>query len=234
MQNSKQRSHVGDGDNSVSSVPGTLHFAFCILNFALQVKKQIVMKKPVKILLAAFLATALFSCGNQAKQEDATEVAQEQNEQNLENKQLEQASDFVVKAADAGIAEVQLGKLAAERATKPEVKKFAQTMVEEHTRANDELKAIAQQQNIVVPSSISEENQEKMNKLQEKQGEEFDKEYMDMMVKDHKKVVDMFEKQAENGDVPEVSEWASNKVPALRHHLEMAQSTEDAIDQERN
>ena len=193
------------------------------------------MEKPVRILLAAFLATALFSCGNQAKHDDATEIAEEQNEQNLDgNKELEKASDFVVKAADAGMAEVQLGKLAAERATKPEVKKFAQTMVEEHTRANDELKTLAQQQNIVVPSSISEENQEKMNKLQEKQGEEFDKEYMDMMVKDHEKVVDMFEKQAENGDVPEVSEWASNKVPALRHHLEMARTTEDAIDQSQN
>lgn len=192
------------------------------------------MKKPVRILLAAFLATALFSCGNQAKHDDATELAQEQNEQNLDNKELEKASDFVVKAADAGMAEVQLGKLAAERATKPEVKKFAQTMVEEHTRANDELKALAQQQNIVVPASISEENQDKMNKLQEKQGEEFDKEYIDMMVKDHEKVVDMFEKQAENGDVPEISEWASNKVPALRHHLEMARTTEDAIDQSQN
>lgn len=192
------------------------------------------MKKPVRILLAAFLATALFSCGNQAKQEDATELAQEQNEQNLDNKELEKASDFVVKAADAGMAEVELGKLAAQRATKPEVKKFAQTMVDDHTRANDELKALAQQQNIVIPSSISEENQDKMNRLQEKQGDEFDKEYMDMMVKDHEKVVDMFEKQAENGDVPEVSEWASNKVPALRHHLEMARTTEDAIDQSQN
>ncbi len=192
------------------------------------------MKKPVKILLAAFLATALFSCGNQAKQEDATEVAQEQNEQNLENKQLEQASDFVVKAADAGMAEVQLGKLAAERATKPEVKQFAETMVQEHTKANDELKTLAQQQNITVPNALSQENQDKMNTLQDKQGEEFDKEYMDMMVKDHEKVVDMFEKQAENGDVPEISEWASNKVPALRHHLEMARSTESTIDQSQN
>lgn len=187
------------------------------------------MKRPVKLLFAAFLSAALFSCGNQAQQEDSKEVAEEQNEANLENSDLEDASEFAVEAAASSMMEVQLGQLAQTKATSPAVKQFAETMVTEHSKANDELKTLAQQKNITLPTSLTEDHQKKYDDLNQKQGAEFDREYMNLMVKAHEEDVDEFEDQAQDGNDPELKAWASEKVSSLKQHLEMAKTTHDQV-----
>jgi putative membrane protein len=188
-------------------------------------------KRPIHVLLAAFVSAALFSCGGggQSQQEDPKDVATEQNEEKFDDSNKEKDTEFAVTAADGGLMEVELGRIAQQKASSPEVKKFAQMMTDEHSKANDELKALAQQKNIALPASLSEKKQNKLKDLQAKTGAEFDKDYIDFMVEDHEEDIKAFEKEAENGNDPELKSWAAGKVTTLRHHLEMAKATQEVV-----
>ena len=189
--------------------------------------------KNIKILSLLFAAGffALVSCENKSnQQEDSKEVAEEQNEQKLEDTDLEDDAEFAVSAAEGGMLEVQLAQLALTKATSPKVKEFAQSMVDDHSKTNEELKSLAQSKNITLPSALSEEKQKDYDKLAEKSGEEFDKAYSEFMVKDHKDDVDKFKKAAEKAEDGDIKSWAAAKVPVLEHHLSMAESLEDAVE----
>src|SRR6185503_8677135 len=95
------------------------------------------------------------------------------------------SAKFAAKAAQGGLTEVQLGQLAMKNGADPGVKEFGQRMVADHSRANNELKAIASQQSIQLPAEVSAEQKSMIDKLSKLSGAEFDKEYMDDMVKDH-------------------------------------------------
>jgi putative membrane protein len=184
----------------------------------------------VQYTFLAVISAAIFSCGgNQNKQEDPKDVAAEQNEEKFDDSDKEKDTDFAITAADGGMLEVELGKLALQKASSAEVKKFAQMMVDDHSKANDELKALASTKNISLPAALSDKNNERIKDLQEKSGTDFDKDYMDFMVKDHEEDIDAFEKQAEDGQDAELKSWAAGKVTTLRHHLEMAKATQETV-----
>ena len=183
--------------------------------------------KSLSTLILSFVLIALVSC-TKSNNDDSKDVAEDQNEEKFEDASLEDDSEFAVSAADAGMMEVQLATLALSNGSSAKVKEFAQKMLEDHKKANDELKALAQKKNISLPAALSEEKQKKFNDMSEKKGEDFDKEYCDQMVKDHKDVVDMFEKARDNAEDPEVKAWASEKLPTLQHHLSMAEQMKDA------
>lgn len=184
------------------------------------------MKKGIVCIMVSALMFISMSCGDTRK--DSAEMAEDQNEEALGNKSDDDA-EFAVEAADGGLMEVQLGTLAVTKASSPEVKQFAQMMVDDHTKANNELKALAQQKNITLPTTLGNENQRKVENLREKTGAEFDKEYMDLMVKDHKDDIDEFEDQAQRGNDPELKSWASSKVAALRQHLQEAERVQELV-----
>ncbi len=186
------------------------------------------MKKTIvnTLLLAALLSAA--SCGNN-NETDSKEVAEEQNEAKLDDTNLEKDAEFAVAAADGGMMEVELGKLAATNAASAQVKEFAQGMVADHSQANEELKSLAASKNIALPAMLSEDKQKKVNELAEKKGAGFDKAYMDFMVDDHEEDIKKFQNEADNGNDAEIKGWASGKVPVLQHHLQMAKTTRDAV-----
>jgi putative membrane protein len=186
-------------------------------------------KRPVKLFLAAMLSAALFSCGNQSRQEDPKDIAEERNEEKMDDTDLKRDADFAVEAADRGLMEVQLAKLAQTKATSSEVKQFAQKIAAEHTKANDELKALAQRKNISLPAALSEDKQKKYNDLNEKKGLDFDRDYMDAMVSSHDESISKFEKEAEDGNDPEIKAWAANKLSTLRQHHDMAKTTHETV-----
>ncbi len=191
-------------------------------------------KRTLQFLVAASMGTLMMSCGgNNAKQEDPKEVATEQNDEKFDDSNKEKDTEFAVAAADGGMLEVELGKLAQQKATSAEVKKLAQMMVDDHSKANDELKALAAQKNISLPATLSDKSQKKMNDLSEKTGADFDKAYADAMVDDHEEDIDKFEKEAENGNDAEVKSWAAGKVTTLKHHLEMSKATQEAVKNEK-
>ncbi len=135
----------------------------------------------------------------------------------------ESPEDFMATAAHSGMAEVELGKLAAERGQDPEVKKFGQMMVSDHGKANAELKALAAKKNIQLPTDLG-PHRGTMEDLRELTGAEFDREYVSAMVEAHENDVELFESQAENSADPDVKAFAAKTLPVLQKHLEQIRS----------
>ena len=105
---------------------------------------------------------------------------------------------FLEKAAQGGMAEVELGKVAQQKATNPKVKEFASRMVTDHGKANDELKQVASRKGVTLPAGPSKDQQEHAKKLEAMNGTQFDQAYMKHMLDDHKKDVAEFEKQSKS------------------------------------
>lgn len=185
------------------------------------------------LLLLGTLSIGIISCGNKNKAEDSKEVAEDQNEAKFEDTKVEDDTDFAVEAADAGMFEVELGKLAQTNANLADVKHFGQTMVDEHSKANEELKNLAQQKNITLPGTLSDDHQKKYDELAAKKGKDFDESYTELMVKGHEKVLDAFKKEADKGHDNDVKLWASGKVATIEHHLEMAKKVKETADHEK-
>lgn len=186
------------------------------------------MKNSVAKLFAMAFAVFLMACENR-KNDDSTEIAEEQNDKNKDSND-EKDADFAVKVTDGGLYEVQLSTMALTKSTSAEVKKFAQMMVDDHTKANNELKALASDKGIALPDIIGEKKQKKYYDLErDEKKENFDKNYMDEMVSEHKDMINAFEKEAENGKDADVKSWAAGKLSALRHHLEEAERVRDLV-----
>lgn len=136
---------------------------------------------------------------------------------------------FAKKAAMGGAAEVQGGQMAQQMANNDQVKQFGSRMVEDHSKANDELKQIAQGKGMELPSQPDAKSQKAMDSMKKKSGAGFDRAYMDDMVADHKKDIADFEKEAKSGKDPEIKAFAAKTLPTLREHLKMAQTTDAAV-----
>jgi putative membrane protein len=134
---------------------------------------------------------------------------------------------FIMTAAQDGMAEVQLGKLAQQKASSSAVKQFGQRMVDDHSKANSELESIASKLGATPPKTLDQKHQETMKKLEKLSGDQFDREYAQAMVQDHQKAVSLFEKQAKSGDADELKQFASKQLPILREHLKMARGLTD-------
>jgi putative membrane protein len=136
------------------------------------------------------------------------------------------ASDkkFIKDAADGGMAEVELGKLAADKASSADVKQFGQRMVDDHSKANDKLKELAAQKGVELPSGLSAKDKATKMHLSKLSGADFDKAYMSDMVKDHKKDVADFQKESQSAKDPAVKSFASDTLPTLQDHLKQAEN----------
>jgi putative membrane protein len=167
------------------------------------------------------------SCDTSSQQTDSTEVAEEQNEERLPSDDAQDDAEFMVKAASGGMMEVELGRMAQQKASSPQVKEFAGMMVNDHSKANEELKALATKKNIVLPSTPGDEAQGHISELTKYSGSEFDKEYMNLMTKDHQEDISLFEKAAEKSKDQEVVAFAAKTLPVLRKHHQMARQLED-------
>ena len=141
------------------------------------------------------------------------------------------ASDlkFVKEAAVGGMEEVQLGQLAAQKASDPEVKNFGQHMVDDHSKANTQLMQLASQKGLTPPTTLPADKQKDMDRLNSLSGAAFDKAYMSMMVKDHKKDVSEFQKESKSGKDSDLKSFASTTLPTLQNHLKMAQDINSRI-----
>ena len=128
---------------------------------------------------------------------------------------------FASKAAAGGIAEVKFGQLAQEKASDPAVKSFGRRMVEDHGKAGEQLKQAAQSENITLPSALKSSDQAHYNRLA-KSGPEFDRAYVEMMVKDHEEDVAEFKKEASSGKNQAIKEFAAQTLPTIEDHLKEA------------
>lgn len=178
-----------------------------------------------KIFIFAFAAGVLTACGNKETKSDSVETTEKANEK-LDDTNLEDDAEFAVNAAEGGMLEVQLGELAQTNATSPKVKEFGQMMITDHTKANDELKELAKTKNIALPAALGKERMNDYEGLKAKKGNEFDKAYIEYMIKDHKEDIEEFREQSKEGNDPEIKAWAGGKLPTLEHHLQMAEDAQ--------
>lgn len=138
-------------------------------------------------------------------------------------------TDFAVKAADSGLAEVNASEVAQEKAQNQQVKDFAAMMIQDHTKANEELKSLASSKNITLPTAPGEDHLKNIADLNSYTGADFDKEYMDLMVADHEKAVSLFEDASEDAEDSELRAFAAKTLPNLQKHLEHAKTVRDAL-----
>jgi putative membrane protein len=136
------------------------------------------------------------------------------------------ASDekFVKTAAQLGMKEVAVAELGAKKATSAEVKAFADMMIKDHTAANNELKAYATSKGVELSATAPAEAATTVQDLEKKSGKDFDAQFMDDMLADHKKVVDLFEDQQKNATDGDLKAWIDKTLPTLKAHLDHAKN----------
>jgi putative membrane protein len=133
---------------------------------------------------------------------------------------------FMEKAARDGLAEVQLGQLAEQKAASPKVKQFGERMVTDHSKANQDLQQVAKQLNVTLPTQPDAEDLATAQKLRSESGAKFDEAYMKDMVSDHREDLAAFKKEAQSGQDPAVKNFAQKYVPVLEQHLSLAEAAE--------
>src|ERR1700709_2331228 len=178
----------------------------------LLIEKQPFMKNLVKFCTIGAFALIFSSCGNSGGS-DSGQAAKDSNANKMDSTgtgtttakpslplSVSKADQqFAVDAADAGMTEVQAGQLAQQKGMAKDVKDYGAMMVKDHTMAADKLKTIAASKNGTLPAAISTDMQKNIDDLQKKEGKDFDKAYIDMMISDHKKVISKFEDESKNG-----------------------------------
>jgi putative membrane protein len=164
------------------------------------------------------------SQGTAGQHQSDAKAGQHQGQTGSANR-MSGSSAFVSKAAVGGMAEVKLGQLAVQKASNPDVKAFGQQMVDDHGKANDELKQLASSKGMTLPTDIDAKHQATYDRLSKLDGAEFDRAYMKDMLADHKMDVSEFRRESKSGSDPDVKAWAAKTLPTLEHHLQMAEST---------
>jgi putative membrane protein len=192
--------------------------------------------KNLSIYLIACFILAGVSCNNgssnsadAAKDSNATKMdsaAADSTARAIPSTVSKADQDFAVNTAIAGMTEIQAGQMAEQKGMAKDVKEYAQMMIKDHTAAADKLKAIATQKNITLPGTLTPDAQKNLDDLQKEEGKKFDKDYMAMMVSDHKKVIGAFEDESKNGSDADIRAFADSTLHTLRVHLEKAQKCE--------
>jgi putative membrane protein len=130
---------------------------------------------------------------------------------------------FVTKAMQGGMAEVQLGQLTLQKSNNQQVKEFAQRMIDDHTKLNEQMKPVAQQLGVTPPEQVSKNDRKTMAKLQALSGSAYDQAYIKDMVKDHKQDLNDFQMEASSGQDQTVKDAASQGSKVIAQHLQLAQ-----------
>ena len=188
----------------------------------------------LQLAFITFISFSIVSCDNKAKTEDSNNSATEDSKEVAEDKNdntrtkggmnTEADAEFLVAAAESDQKEVRLGKLAQEKGSMTDVKELGKMMEMAHTESMTELSAFAKKKLVTLPETQTEMVNEAYTKLSNlKSGKEFDKEYCDMEVNGHKRTIEKFEVASTTSADPEIKTMATNMLPNLRKHLEMAE-----------
>jgi len=192
------------------------------------------MKKLMYIGLIAGVACLVQACGGNKDSKASADSANTAKADTAKKDSSASAVDkddakFAVAAANGGMAEVELGALAQEKAGNAKVKDFGSMMVKDHSKANDEMKALAKSKGITLPDSIDSKEQKVKSDLSAKSGADFDKAYVSNMIDDHKEDIKEFEDAAKNVKDPDLKAFAVKTLPTLKMHLDAIQKIHDSM-----
>ena len=188
------------------------------------------MRRWTQIALAAGLALSVSACaGDRSPDADRKDAAREGAAGTTGTSGTSSAdAGFVQEQLKMGQAEVDLGKLAQERGTHPDVKKYGEMMEIDHRMAGEELRA-AVGRATEAPTEAHEAHSDLREELSKLSGPEFDRRYIEEMIDDHEKGIDELEKKAEHADDPQVREWAAKTLPKMRQHLAKAKAVQETL-----
>ena len=136
---------------------------------------------------------------------------------------------FAVKAAQGGLAEVKLGRLAADNGSSPDVKAFGQQMVDDHSKANDQLKSVAESEGMTLPTDINQKQQAMYDRLSKLSGDQFDSAYVKDMIMDHQEDVKDFRKEAQSGTDEKIKSFAAETLPVIQGHLDKLKAIQPKV-----
>ncbi|TBO41811.1 DUF4142 domain-containing protein [Pedobacter kyonggii] len=192
------------------------------------------MKKLIYVFAISALVFQACNGGNKDAKEsaDSLNVAKDSSTNAVATGGIavdEADAKFTTQAAVGGMAEVELGKLALEKSSNPQVKEFATMMVKDHGMANTELMAIAKQKNITLPSTVDDEHKKKMDDLSKKSGADFDKAYVDAMVSGHKSTLKLMEDELRDAKDADLKAFATKTAPIVQSHLVMINKINDSM-----
>lgn len=197
------------------------------------------MKKVSLCVVVFFSFTFFLAAQDSLNQNTGTEnIETEANQNQNQNENSHEMSsstasaediEFVTKAASSSMLEVELGKLAQHKGTSEAVKEFGKLMVQEHTKANRDLKRAAGQNNIEVPTTLTDEHLQIYSELNALSGAEFDEKYIETMVESHEEAISMFEDASEDLSSNEIKSFAENKLPILKKHHERVRSISETV-----
>jgi putative membrane protein len=170
------------------------------------------------VLFLPILAIAIVSCGDNKKS----------NNYNAKTQVDAEGLGFIKLANESGLTEIKASSLAESISKNPRVVNFAKMMVADHSKAAQELNKLAQDKMVIKSDTLTVEHQQKMDSLKKLTGGNFDKAYMDMMLKDHIKAVELFDK-ASGDRIPAVQDFAKKTLPALKMHLDSAKSINSSL-----
>lgn len=168
--------------------------------------------------MGALLLTGLIAVG-------VSPVQAASSDAKSSNKLSRAETSFIKEAAQGGMMEVELGKLAQQKASSEKVKEFGKRMEDDHSKANSELKELASAKGVDLPAALEGKQKSTVEKLSKLSGAEFDRQYMTAMVNDHKEDVSKFQSESSKAKDPDVKQFASKTLPTLKEHLKLAEST---------
>ena len=183
-----------------------------------------------KLRLAPIIAAALiFAACNGNTDTSTTDTDSTTNTMSSDNNNMNadttnngtssDVADFAKDAATGGMMEVKLGDIAQKNGADAAVKNFGKMMVEDHSKLNDEFKALAARKNITLPTSVTDDQQSDIDKLSKETGTDFDKDYVSMMVDDHQKDIDEFKDARDKINDADIKDFINNALPVLEKHL---------------
>ena len=179
---------------------------------------------------AAIAAAALFAFMHSPSAQEAKKDKADQ--QQAKKEKSAKGGDDARRAsriAQADIAEVAAGKLGASKASSDEVKKFAQHMVDDHGKHLNELRSMAKSKNMTLPTAPDKKHQDAMKKLESAKGEDFDRQFMAMMVKDHQDALKLAQDTAKNAQDPDLKADAEKTSKVIQQHLDEAKKIASSL-----
>lgn len=180
-------------------------------------------------IIVAILMAATFGCDR--REDQRTSNTRDQSRDRTATAPIDNRADesFFTGAAKANLAEVEFGTVAASKGTDPEVKKFGQQMVDDHSQANASLTDLAQRKGVTLPTSIDEDDREEAAKLANLSGTDFDRHYAALMVKKHEKSVARYEKATKDAKDADVRAFAEKTLMTIQHHQKMARDLSEKV-----
>ncbi len=185
------------------------------------------------------IVTILFSCNGGSS--DNVKQAKDSNAAKIDSQAVKERptdssivlskpdADFLVDATSGAMMEVELGRIAQANSTTARVQDFGAMMVKDHSAGIEEIKRLASRKKIVLPDSVSNQQQKEIQSLKKKMGGEFDKAYIRMMVSDHESDIKEFEKEAGKGVDSVTRTFASGSLQMLHRHLDSANKLADLL-----